>query len=78
MAYASENTFQWRFWSVSVRRRKIKERLERVRKFEQSSIDSQEFFGQVQAAIEKWRDKPMDLDAFLFDAFGPLGPVKKK
>jgi hypothetical protein len=62
---------------VSLRRRRIRQRLDRIRKQEAQEINSQEFFGQIQSAIEKWVDKPIDLDAFLFDAFGPLGPVKK-
>jgi hypothetical protein len=63
---------------VSVRRRRIKERLDGIRKQESAMVNSQAFYGQIEAAIEKWRDKPLDLDDFLFDAFGPLGPVKQK
>lgn len=57
---------------MSVRRRRIKERLERMRKYEAASVDTEAFYAKVQAAIDKWRDKPFDLDRFLFDAFGPL------
>lgn len=56
---------------MSVRKRAIKERLARIRKQESESINAKAFFDQIQQAIDKWQDRPFELDGFLFDAFGP-------
>ena len=56
---------------MSVRRRKIKQRIERNQRFARSAEEAKAFYTRIQTAVESARERgePVDLDRLVTEAF---------